>query len=133
MGGEYYPRMIWLQGATCFLLWIAYGVVQTRRSQEIRIWASLMPKGKRVGLATAFMIGSIIVMFATLLGALQMKGFGPAGMTLMTWPIVGIVGLFFVHGQTMATALLLTTLQESVTARHSEPSTPADHSENPPR
>lgn|GEM_PF-1327356 len=126
---KYHPNMIWLQGAICFLLWISYGVLQSRRSQAILSWACSMPKPKRIGIATLFMIGSFILMFGVLLVNLQLKGFTQQGMTAWACILVGLVGLIFVHGQTMATALLLATLQESVTGSRSNSSTPKDSPE----
>ena len=114
--------MIWLQGGVSFLIWIAYGVIQNRRSETIRSWALTVPRQRRALLAAAFMIGSIAIMFAALTACLRLNGFTKDGMAAWVWLVVSAFGLLFVHGQTMATALLVATVQESVTSRPSDSS-----------
>ncbi len=114
--------VIWLQGGLCFLFWIAYGVIQNRRSEAIRTWALTIPRQRRTLLAAAFMIGSVAIMFGVLATCLRLNGFTKEGMAGWVCLVVGVFGLLFVHGQTMATALLVATVQESVTSRPSDSS-----------
>jgi len=122
--------VIWLQGGTCFILWIAYGVLQTRRSASIRQWAVSVSRSRRSLLAAALMIGSILPVFAVLTLALQFHGFGNNGMAIGVWLGVSFFGLLFVHGQTLATALLVTVAQESVTGTRVESSRTDTSKEN---
>jgi hypothetical protein len=75
-----------------------------------------VPRTNRGLLAAALMLGSLVPVFLVLNLALQHGGFGDNGMTPVVWLGVGAFGLVFVHGQTLATALLVTMAQESVTA-----------------
>lgn len=68
------------------------------------------------------MLGSLLPVFVVLNLALLHGGFGNNGMTPIVWVSVGGLGLVFVHGQTLATALLVTTAHESVTAARLETS-----------
>jgi len=114
--------MIYLQGAVCFLIWIAYGAIQTRRSQAVKAWAGAIPRQKRGLLAAGLMLGSMLPVFVVLNLALQYNGFGKDGMTAIVWLGVAVFGLLFVHGQTLATSLLVTSAYESVTAGRPEAS-----------
>jgi hypothetical protein len=67
-------------------------------------------------MAAGLMLGSMAPVFIVLNLALQYNGFGKNGMTLLVWVGVALFGLVFVHGQTLATALMVTAAYESVTA-----------------
>ena len=67
-------------------------------------------------MAAGMMLGSIAPVFLFLNVALQYNGFGKNGMAPVVWLGVSGFGLLFVHGQTLATALLVTTAHETVTA-----------------
>ncbi|MDR3691818.1 MAG: hypothetical protein P4L46_20735 [Fimbriimonas sp.] len=121
--------MIWLQGGMSFLLWIAYGAIQNRRSESVRSWALSVPKKRRTATAVVWMLGSISIVFAALTACLRIGGFGSNGMTPFVWIVVTVFGAFFVHGQTMATALLIATVQESVTAARLDSSRTQHHQE----
>lgn len=108
--------MIWVQGGVSFLFWITYGVIQSRRSDAIRDWALSVPRKGRILQAITLMFVSILVLFAVLVTCLKNNGFGASGMTSLTWLLVTVFGMLFVHGQTLSTALLVATMQESVTA-----------------
>jgi len=103
--------------------WIAYGVLQSRRTLTIREWTRSVPRTRRGLMAAGLMLGSIAPVFVVLTLALQYGGFGNNGMTPLVWLGVGLFGLIFVHGQTLATALLVTMAHESVTAERLETST----------
>lgn len=107
--------MIWIQGAVLFVLWIAYGVFQSRRSQAIRKRIGSIPPRRRglVG-ASLFVVGGMVLIGG--LGiVLQQGGFTANGMTPLAWVVVGLLGLGFVHAQTLATAALVSLAQENVT------------------
>ena len=69
------------------------------------------------------MLGSIAPVFLALTYAVQHHGFSENGMVLYVWVEVAVLGLLFVHGQTLATALLVTSAHEAVTAARSQAST----------
>jgi len=114
--------VIWLQGGISFLFWIAYGVVQNRRSGSVRAWALSVPRRRRTLIAVIWMFLSIALIFAVLTLCLHLNGFSNNGMTPIVWVVVTVFGVIFVHGQTMATALLVATAQESVTVARTESS-----------
>ncbi len=124
--------MIWLQGGLCFLIWLGYGVFQMRRAQEVRTWSVSIPRSKRGLLAAGLLVGSIIPIFAALTFSLKLNGFGPNGMKPIVWIAAALLGLLFVHGQTLATALLVTSAQESVTEARREASSTQETSPKDP-
>ncbi len=81
-----------------------------------------MPRPKRGLLAAAWMVGGIVPVFVVLNLALQNRGFSNNGMTPIVWVGVSVFGLIFVHGETLATALLVTLAHQSVTVAASETS-----------
>jgi hypothetical protein len=109
-----YP-VIWLQGGIAFAVWIAYGVFQNRRSDAIRAQVDSIPRSRRGLLAAALFVVAAMVLLGGLGLVLQRGGFTPQGMTPLAWGIVTLLGLAFVHAQTMATAMLVTLIQGSVT------------------
>jgi hypothetical protein len=109
--------VVWLQGGLSFLIWIGYGVVQNRRSQLIRGQVGRMPKGQRGGLGAALLVVGAMVLLGGLAIVLQQGGFTNTGMTPIAWLAVSILGLAFVHAQTMGTAMLISLIQENVTNR----------------
>jgi hypothetical protein len=107
--------VIWLQGGIAFAVWIAYGVFQSRKSQQIRIQVGAIPRTQR-GLAgvALFLVGAM-VLFGGLAIVLNQGGFTQSGMTPLAWVIVTALGLAFVHAQTMGMAMLVSLIQEGVT------------------
>lgn len=108
--------MIWLQAITCFGLWIAYGVVQARRSPRIRARLEAMSRGKKTAMGAILMLSGALVFFLTLLGSYVLHGITPNGMTPLTWIAVALGGLAFVHAQTMAMAMMVSLVHETVTS-----------------
>ena len=107
--------MFWAQGLFCFLLWIGYGVVQSRRTDMIREKVGGMSRGARGGLGAALMVLGAMVLLGGGLLIEQAGGFTKTGMTPLGWLIVAAIGLLFVHAQTMAFSMLLSLVQETVT------------------
>ena len=115
--------MFWLQGAISFGVWIAYGVIQSRRSHLIRSRIVQLTRNCRVAGAAALMVGSLLLLMLSLLLVNSWGGFGEHGMAAWAWVTVTVLGLGFVHAQTMAMAMLVTLAQESVTQTRAETST----------
>ncbi|MFI5385416.1 MAG: hypothetical protein ACHQ50_04765 [Fimbriimonadales bacterium] len=123
--------MIWLQGGTSFIAWIAYGVIQSRRSYLIREQVSRMGRTQRgIAGAALFLVGAMVLIGG--LGiVLQKGGFTSAGLSAVAWPAVTVLGLAFVHAQTMAMSMLVSLVQDNVTNGHGPTSintTPEDQS-----
>jgi hypothetical protein len=64
--------------------------------------------------AGLFLLGAA-VMLGGLLAVSSGKGLSPAGIAFWAWGLLTLVGLVFVHAQTLALALLVISAQEAVT------------------
>ncbi len=107
--------MIWIQGGASFLLWIGYGYLQSRRSAAIRRQVGQIPRSRRGILGAALFLVGMMVLFGGLGLVLRQGGFTANGMTPAGWIVVTLLGLAFVHAQTMGTALLVSMIQRDVT------------------
>jgi hypothetical protein len=114
--------VFWAQGVACFLLWIGYGAFQTRRSHAIRQKMSTLGRGTRATLGGVLMIVGAAALVGGGLLIEQVGGFTKTGMTPLGWLTVALVGLLFVHAQTMAFAMLVSLVQETVTNNDRAPS-----------
>lgn len=110
--------MIWLQGAVAFLIWVGYGIVQFRRSYKIRRTVDAIPRARRSILGAALLVLGAMVLIGGLGMVLQNGGFTSAGMTPAAWFAVTILGLTFVHAQTLGASMLVSLIHESVTKEH---------------
>ncbi len=90
-----------------FAVWIAYGIFQWRRSHILLPRLLTIPREKRPLRATLWLFGSAVFLLAALYATFLVGGFPKEGMTPAAWVICLITGLIFVHGQTMAGALLV--------------------------
>ncbi len=107
--------VIWFQGGLSFLLWIGYGAIQSRRSRRIQGDVGRMPRGQRGILGAALFVVGAMVLIGGLAIVLRNGGFTGAGMTYWAWAAISILGLAFVHAQTMGMAMLVSLIQENVT------------------
>ena len=88
--------VIWIQGGVSFLLWIAYGVIQSRRSYLIRKQVeSINPTRRGILGASLFLVGAM-VLIGGLAIILQNGGFTPGGLTPLAWLAATTLGLAFV-------------------------------------
>jgi hypothetical protein len=74
-----------------------------------------IPRSRRGLLAAALFVVAAMVLLGGLGLVLQRGGFTSNGMTPAAWIIVTLLGLAFIHAQTMATAMLVTLVQPGVT------------------
>ena len=111
--------VVWLQGGFSFLIWIGYGVIQSRRSISIREKVDGMGRSLRGLVGAALFLVGAMVLIGGLGIILQAGGFTPAGLTLAAWIASTVLGLAFVHAQTMGTAMLVSLIHENVT-NHNE-------------
>jgi uncharacterized membrane protein len=114
--------MIWIQGLTCFAIWIAYGYVRSRNSEQLRLRLAQIPRQKKALAGAGLMLLGAAILFATLVASYAMGGFTPMGMTLPTWLLVAVAGLGFVHAQMMAMAMLVALMLEGVVTSQPGPS-----------
>lgn len=119
--------VIWFQTLSCFLLWVAYAVWQTRRAGTIRVWAFGIPRLKRGLLAAGLFVVPAAALLGLLLGMASARATTPAGLVAWAWATVAVAGLGYVHTQTLATALLVSLAHEAVTRDRAEPSEPLNH------
>jgi hypothetical protein len=106
--------MIWVQGLVCLAIWIGYGVFQTRRSTTLRAQLLAIPRSARGIRGAVLMLLGAAILMASLMLANSLGGFTDNGMTPLTWVGIAIAGLAFVHGQTMAMAILVTMVTDGV-------------------
>jgi hypothetical protein len=87
-----------------FVLWIAYGVWQWRRSQTLYDRLAEMPAGRRTTLATLLLFGSAVLLMAVIFSVYQAS---PREIPPWGWGVIILAGLGFVHAQTLAAAMLV--------------------------
>jgi hypothetical protein len=89
-----------------FALWIAYGIYQWRNGPRLLAKLKLIEAGKRKLWGTLLLLGSALFLLGSLFG---LSNVSPAknGLSFGQWAIVAVIGLIFVHGQTIACAMLL--------------------------
>lgn len=103
--------MLWAQGLVSFVVWILYGVFQTRRLAQVRAAVERVPRSRRGCLGALILLVAAGTLFGGLIGITAMGGFAGGGMTALGWLLVTLLGLGFVHAQTMAVAMLATLAQ----------------------
>jgi hypothetical protein len=117
--------MIWLQGLTCFAVWLAYGYFRSRSSDKIRARLAGMSRRSKAASGAGLMILGAAILFGVLVFSYATGGFTVKGMTIPTWIMVAVGGLAFVHAQTMAMAMLVALMLDGVVTSHPGPS--SDH------
>jgi len=111
------------------VIWMLYGVVQSRRQASIRVNLMRTSRTKRM----FFGIGGFILSAVVLLGGLfwvgANGGLTQTGLTLWSWFVVAGLGLIFVHLQVLAAASMITLVQENETMGPGRPSDSGSSSE----
>ena len=90
-----------------FVLWLAYGVWQWRRSASLLAHVNAVPRHRKPVLGLSYLVGGAIVLLAGLYGVYAMGGFPKQGVAAWAWPICALCVLVFVHSQVTAGALLV--------------------------
>jgi len=75
-----------------------------------------IPRNRRAALGAVAMLLGATVLFGAMILAQVIGGFTRNGMTPLTWLMIAAGGLAFVHAQTMAMAMLVSLVDESVTS-----------------
>ncbi|HZH97654.1 MAG TPA: hypothetical protein VEX38_01670 [Fimbriimonadaceae bacterium] len=122
---------MWTQGLVSFAVWIAYGVVQWRRSSKIYTRVSSIDRQKRITGGAVLMLLGALVLLGGLYSVELLGGFTRTGMTPLGWLLVTLVGLAFIHSQTVAAAMLVSLVGPTVTEASSAASSNRD-TENQP-
>jgi protein-S-isoprenylcysteine O-methyltransferase Ste14 len=89
-----------------FIIWIAYGTWQWRRSARLYEKLAEMPTGQRSSRATLLLLGSAVGLMAVFYVISRMS---PGVIPVWGWVVIILAGLGFVHAQTLAAAMLIST------------------------
>ncbi len=111
------------------VIWMLYGVVQSRRQAEIRAHLTNTSRSKRIFFGIGGFIASAVVLLAGLYWVGANGGLTPTGLTLWGWLLVAGLGLVFVHLQVLAAASMITLVQENETMGPGRPSDSRSNSE----
>ncbi len=90
-----------------FVLWLAYGVWQWKRSSSWLLRMQAISRNRKPFLAMAYLFGGASILLASLYGVYAMGGFPKQGIAGWAWPICAAAGLVFVHAQVTAGAMLV--------------------------
>lgn len=104
-----------MQAGAAFVLWVAYGMLLWRRSTTIRERVSRGTRTVRALKAAGMLFGGAALLLLGMLWIDSAGGFLKAGMTPWALAAVTVLGLAFVHLQTLAGATVVVLAQESVT------------------
>ncbi len=119
------------QGVGSFGMWILYGILQARRSAQIRVDVGRLSRAKRVGFGTAMLLGGVFLLFGGFIFVHSIGGFAKDAMTWYGWLLVSMIGLVFVHLQTLGMAMLVSLGFDSVTQAPAPTSTSAEPPQEP--
>ncbi len=111
------------QGLGSFVVWILYGIVQARRSQSIRASVGRLNRLQRGLFGAGLMVGGILLLFGGFVGLQAIGALGHEAMTTLGWILATLVGLAFVHCQTMGMAMLVSLALDGVTPEIRQTST----------
>lgn len=108
--------MIWQQAALSFLIWLLYGFLLRRRSEELRARLRAASRTSKVLLGSVGFIGGAVLLLGGLWGIAAAGGVVQGSLTIWAWASVTLLGLVFVHTQVLGAAAMITLIQESETA-----------------
>jgi len=109
--------MFWPQAIACFALWIGYGVHLRTRSHTIRARLQSASRRRRTLYGSVGLIGSALGLLGGLSVIAALGGLTAQGLLPWAWSAVAVLGLAFVHWQTMGAAAMITLIQEEATLR----------------
>lgn len=105
------PDVQWL----AFAIWIAYGVIQAKRWPVLRERMLAVPAARRKLLAPILMFSGAAGMLVGMSLIAQMGGIEVGQLKPWAWGAVTLLGLAFVHAQTMATLMIVSLIGEQET------------------
>lgn len=89
-----------------FVVWVAYGVWQWKQTPKLFAKLDTIAPQKRKALATLLLFGSAILLMATIYGIAQAS---PRVIPAWGWVVILVVGTIFVHAQSLAAAMIIST------------------------
>jgi len=116
---------MWPGALIVFLVWVSYGLVQWRRSAQLLETVRAIPERKRRALATLIIFVSAALLLGGLYG-IALIAPNQQSLNVLQWICVAVLGLLFVHAQTMAAAMILSQAHFVVTKTSPPPSTSQD-------
>jgi len=120
---------VFFQSAIAFLIWVAYGYYQSRRPEQVRRISERIKREYRGPVAALLLMAAVAALFLGLNLVVLAGGFKSDGLAIWAWVAVVAIGLMFVHLQTLALALIVSVVQESVTASRLSASSSQEESE----
>jgi hypothetical protein len=92
--------VIWFQAFVCFGVWVAYGFWLRRLSADLR--SKALARRGRFGWSVLLMVGAMALMLGGLLAVQALGGVRDRAMVPWAWLAVTVLGVGFVHMQTLA-------------------------------
>jgi hypothetical protein len=108
--------VFWLQAGLSFFAWMLYGVVQWRRAHRLRAWVAGVSRSKRGLYGTLMIFGGAVVLLSGLLLVQAGDGLRDDRFEPWAWAVVTLLGLAFVHAQTMGAMLMIAAGSADVTS-----------------
>ncbi len=107
--------MLVTQGLTSFVCWLAYGAFMAKRLTLLRVAFRQRSRSGRALWAAALLVLSAAVLLLTF-AATGERGFVGGRMSPTTWGVITAAGFAFVHLQSLAFAMVVSIVQDDVTA-----------------
>lgn len=114
--------MLWIQALVSFALWIAYGVVLARLAPSMRKTFSGQSRRRRTVLGPVLMVLGAVLLLVGIGGIGALRGLGPTGLKPWAWLVLTVIGLGFVHAQSVASLLMISLATETEPAGTGGPS-----------
>lgn len=105
--------MLWTQSGISFAIWVAYGFALWRRFS-----AQTAPRKRSLAAGPLLLVLGVAFLAAGFYLIEALGGIGPSGLSPAGWAAVTLVGIAFVHCQTLAAAMMAAFVQEHVTSPH---------------
>jgi hypothetical protein len=100
------------QLALSFGIWITYGIWRRRRADRLRDKMALLSRRLRVGLSIGSLILSAVILFAGLSVFSSYRGIQEGPYSGWLWFAMTLVGLVFVHMQTLGSVAMVSVVLE---------------------
>jgi hypothetical protein len=113
---RYIPGVFAIQCLLLLAAWIGYGILQWRRSDRIRQRVLEISRTTRVWLAIVALFGSGAAMILGLFIVQESGGSTGDHLRWWAWLTIAVLGLGFVHAQSLAGAMMVSLIQEAVTS-----------------
>lgn len=115
--------MLWLQALTCFCAWIAYGIALAKSS---RAKSGLTTRKQHPAWGAVALVAGMLVLVAGLYGIGIAGGVQQGALTGWAWAAVLMIGMVFVHLQSIGALILFRAATERETRLRAETSVPKE-------